>query len=598
MKKLVSLLLALCILATMAVVPAFAAEAGTYTGVGNGKAGEGSIEVAVTVDGDGKITAVEVTKDDDSLDGTGMSAVATGKLPQNIVDANSIAVDAIASATLTSNGILQAVENALTGAGLDPEAYKGAAPAAEAAEKTAVEKTTDVLVIGAGIAGFTAALSAKENGADVMIIEKMSIPGGTTNLAGGILVSVGSELFKDSRLESDSVEAVMDYWKAHMSVSGVESGYPDWNRLESVIKDTGATVDWLVANDVAFDATPYAASATYPMALANGGGAGLINMLADSAAARGISLTTGCKGTSLITDDTGAVVGAMAETENEIWTIHAKSVVLTTGGISQNEELVAKYSPKLPRAGLVPTSAAGHTGDGFLMALEVGAGTFDVFATPLFGTTVDPELGALTDTSALTIYAQLGVDADGKRFGNEAASAGWDTLDYTASDMIQSANAPFWYIYDSSDAAAVAALEAGVPGGIVAKGETIEELALNMHVYTANLKATCEAYGAAVAAGEDKEFGKPAAFLKPIEQAPFYAVKVYPTTFGSAGGVTTTEEGRVTRQDGTVIPGLYAAGEMSNRYFYNENYILAASLAMYSTMGRRAGASAAADIAK
>ena len=90
-------------------------------------------------------------------------------------------------------------------------------------------------------------------------------------------------------------------------------------------------------------------------------------------------------------------------------------------------------------------------------------------------------------------------------------------------------------------------------------------------------------------------FGKDAAFLKALNVAPFYAVKVYPTTFGSAGGVTTTEDGRVTTQDGTVIPGLYAAGEMSNRYFYNENYILAASLGLYSTMGRRAGDAAAQD---
>ena len=100
---------------------------------------------------------------------------------------------------------------------------------------------------------------------------------------------------------------------------------------------------------------------------------------------------------------------------------------------------------------------------------------------------------------------------------------------------------------------------------------------------------------AAVAAGKDEEFGKDAAFLKALDKAPFYAVKVYPTTFGSAGGVTTTDQGRVTRQDGTVIPGMYAAGEMSNRYFYNENYILAASLGMYSTMGHRTGAAAAAD---
>ena len=80
-----------------------------------------------------------------------------------------------------------------------------------------------------------------------------------------------------------------------------------------------------------------------------------------------------------------------------------------------------------------------------------------------------------------------------------------------------------------------------------------------------------------------------------VAQAPFYAVKVYPTTFGSTGGVTTTEQGRVTTQDGTVIEGLYACGEMSNRYFYNENYVLAASLGLYATMGHRTGAAAAAD---
>lgn len=598
MKKFISLLLTLCMLATMGIVPAFA-DAGTYTGVGNGKAGEGSIEVAVTIDDEGHITGIEVTKDVDGEDGTGMSSIAIAAVTEQIVTNDTLAVDAASGATLTSQGILQAVENALISAGLNPEDYMNEAVESEVEEaKEAVEETVDVLVIGAGIAGLSAAISAKENGANVVIIDKMPIPGGTTNLAGGILVCVNSDLYKDCRLASDSLEAIMEYWKAHMSVSGVDSGYPDYSRLEGVLADTGATVDWLVANDIQFSAEPFAGSATYPMALANGGGSGLINMLVASAQAREIPLVLNCKGTSLMTDDTGAVVGAWAETEDSVILYHAKSVILTTGGISQNEELVEKYSPKLHRAGLIPTSAVSHTGDGFLMALEAGAGTFDVFSTPLFGTTVDPQLSAITDANALTIYGQLGVNANGERFGNEAASAGWDTMDYTASDMIQDGNAPFWYIYDSSNEAVLAALEAGAEAGVVAKGETIEELALNMHVYTANLKASCEAYAAAVAAGEDTQFSKPAAFLAPIEKAPFYAVKFYPTTFGSAGGVTTTEDGRVTRQDGTVIPGLYAAGEMSNRYFYNENYILAASLGLYSTMGRRAGAAAAQDAAQ
>ena len=108
-----------------------------------------------------------------------------------------------------------------------------------------MEQTTDVLVIGAGIAGLSSAMSAKENGADVVIIDKMSAPGGTTNLAGGILVCVDSELFADNRLESDSMEAIKAYWEERMAYSGVDSGYPDQERLDSVLADTGKTVDWI-----------------------------------------------------------------------------------------------------------------------------------------------------------------------------------------------------------------------------------------------------------------------------------------------------------------------------------------------------------------
>ena len=472
MRKLVSLMLAVMMLATL-FVPALADV--SAVGAGAGKNGEDSIEVSVTFGDDGVIKAVEVTKNGDDA---GISDPAVNTLPARIVEANSIEVDAVAGATLTSNGILAAVEAAIVAAGFDPAAYKAAAEAPEA-EKAAETQDTEVLVVGAGIAGYTAAVAAREAGAQVTLIDKMAMVGGTTNVAGGILVCVGSELFKDSRLESDSLEAIMEYWRAHMSVSGVDSGYPEWDRLERVLADTGKTVDWLVANNIEFSATPYPGSATYPMALANGGGAGLIQMLAKQADAMGITLITECKATALITDESGAVVGAKAETADKDITFNAKSVVLATGGISQNEELVAKYSPKLHRAGLVPTSAVSHTGDGFLMALEVGAGTFDVFATPLFGTTFDP---ALADSTGLTIYAQLGVNANGLRFGNEAASAGWDVMDYTASDMIQDANAPFWYIFDSSDEAVNATLEAGAAQGVIAKGETIEDLAREMHV--------------------------------------------------------------------------------------------------------------------
>ena len=449
-KKIISLVLSVCMLATLMAFPAFADE--TYTGAGAGKNGKGSIEVSVTLNDEKVITGVKVTKNGDDA---GISDPAVEKVPAEIVKNNSLAVDTVTGATLTSNGILAAVEAALVAAGANPDDYK-AVDSVTAVEKTAVTESTDVLAIGAGMAGLTAALSAKQNGANVVIIDKMAMAGGTTNTAGGILVCVGSELFADNRLESDNLETVMAYWHKKMDASGVDSGDPDWERLESVVAETGKTVDWLVSSGMEFSAEPYAASSSYPMALANGSGAGLISMLVDVCQKNGVDLRLNTKGMSLVTDENGAVTGAVAETEDSIITFEVKSVVLATGGISQNEELVEKYSPKLHRAGLIPASAVSHTGDGFLMALEVGAGTFDVFATPLFSTMVDSQLSALTDTSALAIYSQLGVNANGDRFGNEAVSAGWDTMDMTASDMIQNGIAPFWYVFDSSDEAAAA----------------------------------------------------------------------------------------------------------------------------------------------
>ncbi|MBR5232222.1 MAG: FAD-dependent oxidoreductase [Clostridia bacterium] len=586
MKKLISLVLTLCMLAALAV-PAMAAgfTAGTYTATAKGNNGDLTVEVTFSAD---KIVDVVVTN---HVETPGLADPALTNVPAAIKDTQSLTVDTVAGATVTSKAIIAAVEDCVKQAGGDPAALTAAA-AAEEIVKEEKEMTADVVVVGAGMAGMASALSAVENGAKVILIDKMAVTGGTTNLAGGILVCVDSQLFEDDQMAADNMDSVLAYWDTHMAQSGVDSGYPDRDRLVDVLSNTGKTVDWFVENGIEFSGAPYAASSTYPMALANGGGAGLIKMLEKCVTDKGVELITECKATELVTDEAGAVVGVIAETKDAVITFKADSVVLCTGGISQNQELVAKYSPKLARAGLIPTSAVSHTGDGFLMALEVGAGTFDVFATPLYTTTFDP---ALKDATGLSLMAQLGVNANGDRFANEAAAAGWDMLDYTASDMIQDGNAPFWYVFDSSDAAIAAVLEAGAADGVVAKGNTAAELAVGMHVYTKNFVKAFEEYNAAAAAGEDKQFGKAAMFLKELKTAPFYAVKVYPTTFGSSGGVTTTAEGRVTTQDGTVITGLYAAGEMSNRYFYNENYILAASLGLYSTMGRRAGAAAAQD---
>ncbi len=560
-------------------------QPGTYTGVGTGRNGDITVEVVFDANSIVSVTVTDHTETD------GIADPALERIPAEIVEYQSLAVDTVSSATLTSEGILQAVEDCVTQAGGDVDALKQPIETGEV-EKTEETQTADVVVAGSGISGLTAAIAAAEAGADVVVIEKEATTGGTTALAGGYLICVDSEIYADSGFD-DSLDTFREYWNERMSYSGQDSGYPDMERWEHVVSQTGATVDWMSDLGVTWQDEIFTGFGAYPVAYNPGGGRGLIDELVSIAEGMGIEIILECTGEELVVDDNGAVTGIVAETADSIITFEAPAVILATGGVSQNAELVEQYSPKVANAGTISVAAAGSTGDGLLMAIDAGAAVFDEFFTSIYATTVDPEFtAAVSEASTLTTVNQLGVNANGERFASEVPVY----VDALGSDMIQDGNAPFWYIYDSSDADITAILEQGVEAGVVAKGETIEELAAAMDVDAAALQATYDRYEELAAAGADEDYNKPAENLVALETAPYYAVKFYPTTFGSQGGVLTDSEGRVLNEAGEVISGLYAAGEMSNRYYYNENYVLAASLGLYAVAGRLAGAAAAADI--
>ena len=563
--------------------------AGTYVGKGQGNNGE--VSVSVTFDEE-KIVDVQVTEHSETA---GVSDPAIEQIPGQIVEEQSLSVDMVAGASNTSKAILEAVADAVAQAGGDVEALL--AKAEEETQKAEAEEETDVLVIGGGMAGLTAALQAVQDGAKVTLLEKNAMTGGTLAIAGGYLISCDAELFDDDEV-ADSLDDFRAAWEAHMAYSGAESGYPDWERWESVVGDTGKTVDWLYESGIHFAEEPFVGfdGGAYPTALHVEGGAGLATELADMLKEKGVDVRTSTKGYELLTDENGAVVGAMAETADSIITFHAKAVILATGGISLNDELVAEYSPKIAKAGVVSWAASGSTGDGLVMAKAVGADVFDNFFSALWDAKVAPAVSGAIDASALTAAAQLGVNGLGKRFAAEASATAPFFVDGLASDMIQDGNAPFFMIYDCANADVAAVLEQGASAGVICKADTIEELAGQMGVDAAALQETFDAYNAMCEAGEDTEFGKAAENLVALTAAPFYAVEWTPTTFGSTGGVKTDEEQRVLNAEGNAIAGLYAAGEMSNRYFYNENYMLGGSLGLYATCGRRAGAAAVADL--
>ncbi|MBQ9309172.1 MAG: FAD-dependent oxidoreductase [Clostridia bacterium] len=599
MKKTLSLFLACVMLLSCALCTASADGyvAGTYEGVGTGNNGE--VKLVVTFSDD-QIVGIEVTEHAET---PGVSDPAFERIPEDILQSQSLAVDTVSGATNTSRAILTAVADAIAQAGGDVEALS--ALTETQAPKAEVEEDTEVLVIGGGMAGMAAALAAVQAGAKVTLLEKNAATGGTLAIAGGYLISCDADIF-DAAGVADSLEDFRKAWEAHMAYSGVDSGFPDWERWESVVGDTGKTVDWLSKSGVTFEEAPYMGfdGGAYPVAKHVQAGAGMaaemVRMLEDA----GVDVRTDTKATALVTDENGAVTGAVAETSSEVITFRAKAVILATGGISQNEELVAKYSPKIHQAGVVSGAASGSTGDGLLMAEAVGAGIFDSFFSALWNAKVAPSVSKAIDASKLTTAAQLGINSLGERFASEAAvvyKRGEDSaavagsfVDALASDMIQDGNAPFFYLYDASNADIAAVLEAGVAAGVVFKGESLEDLAGKIGVDAAKLQETFDAYQAMCEKGEDTLFGKSADNLIALDPTTLYAVQWTPTTFGSTGGVKTDLEQRVLRADGSVIPGLFAAGEMSNRYFYNENYMLGASLGLYATCGRRAGEAAAA----
>lgn len=322
-------------------------------------------------------------------------------------------------------------------------------------------------------------------------------------------------------------------------------------------------------------------------------GRGLIDEMVTAAENAGIEIILECTAKELVTDANGSVTGVIAETADSIITFNAPAVILATGGISANDSLVQQYSPEVDAAGTISIASAGCDGAGLLMALNVGAGTFDHFYTSVASITVDPALtAAVSAASSLSMTNQLAVNGKGERYANEAPHYATMSNVY----MIENGNAPYWVIYDSSDADIAAILEEGASKGLVAKGATIAQLAEAMNVDSTTLEATYDRYMEQVNAGKDEDFGKSVEHLIALNEAPYYAVQFFPRTFGSQGGILTDYDGHALTDEGTVIHGLYAVGADSNRYYYNRSYTGGASMGLYATTGRIAGIAAANDI--
>ncbi len=598
MKKLLSILLAVAMLLTSA-----AALAETFEGVGQGMGGD--IKVSVTVE-DGKITAIDVLSHGETA---GISDPAFAQIPDAIIANQSLAVDAVAGATMTSNGLLAAVEAAAAAAGLDVEALKAAA--VETEEKTYdSELTADVVVVGAGGAGLAAATAAKQNGASVIVIEKMGTVGGNSIICGGIYNSpdealqsavemtdsvkslvedaIAAEPVSDEHAELiAAVKADYEAWQANGSVGLFDSA--NWYALQtwnggdqvgrlSLVKvlanNSYAGLEWLKSLGMQFsDTIGQGAGSLYQRthssldSMGTGYIKAFMNVVGED------SVLTNTKGESLIQDETGRVVGVKATNpDGTELVLHAnKGVVIATGGFSANVEMRQKYntSGKWPVLGenVMTTNAAGITGDGIVMASEIGAGLVDMEQIQLLylGNPVNGGMTRYTPRDLSGTDQIIFVNKEGERFVQEDGRR-----DVICCALIEQTDG-LMYILESGDGNAVDPDELmtgdGVPArqaeeeGYLLIADTLEEMAEKIGCSYETLQATVDAFNAAVDAGED-EFGRKLYSTK-LTKGPWIACPRVACVHHTMGGITINENTQVLDVDGNVIEGLYAAGEVT-----------------------------------
>ena len=562
--------------------PAGAYTAGTYTGTADGNNGPVTVEVTVS---DTAITKVEVTEQAET---ESIATPALERIPQAIVDNQSLGIDAVTGATNTSNAILTAVAAAITEAGGDVEALKQVPVKVEEGE-TAGDMTAHGVVIRAGGAGLCAAIEAKDQGAGtVILLEKMASIGGTTFTSQGVIGAYGSDLQKEMGIE-------LTFEEMYDNLMSNASYHLDPALTTITLEKSGETINWL-ADRVGMNFTDVKVGygPLQMMHQVEGAGAGMAEPFSKSLDDAGVELMLETKATELVMNADGSVGGVKAEKAGSEFTITAKSVVICTGGYAYNPELTARFTPEL--AGTFGIGFPGATGDGIIMASNVGAATThtDDMMCVLKDYTIMAEHNGTSATASnngfMSLPNMIMVGAEGKRFVNEK-DQGYMTQKLNGPVFDQMHKDGLGYVWAISDQAAIDATGGKTKRNLdleYVTGNTIEEFAANLGVDAAGLEETINNFNAYVDAGYDQEFRRTGDELAKLT-APYVAIPLVPCEIITYGGIARNENAEVLRADGTSIPGLYVAGEASANSAY-----MGFTLANCFAWGRIAGASAAA----
>ena len=543
---------------------AFAAMTdGTYTGEGKGRNGTITVEVTVKA---GKLDAVKVVKHTETV---GISDAAVADFPKAIVAAQSTAVDAVAGATMTSEGIRAAVAQAIQKAGGDPAQFATAVVKKKAAKKL-VKENADIVVVGAGGSGISAAVKAETLGANVILIEKMPVIGGATALNAGTLIATGSKYQREVMKETkDSPEL------AYKDIFTVGKNRNDPTLVKMVTERVGGVVDWLI-----YDMKiPYGPAATqYPDHSANrqlgvtGRSVNYLNLMREKFLGMGGKLMLQTRAQELIRDDAGKVVGVRAtDKDGNTVELTSKAVILASGGYGAVKSMLPKEMSNYVFYGL-----DSETGDGYKMATAIGAGTINLDLVKMYpqGVETVPGHGLAATASSTDTMKKSGaiyVNKLGQRYVDENAALGVLT-DMTVAQpdhiayIVMDAKAWKEYVRKSLEDKLVPNEETlmtwtkivnnGRP--VMAVADNLAEAAKTMGVDAEGLAKTVARWNDMVKAGEDKDFHRK--ITGGLGEGPYYIVEQKVRYQTTQGGLKADADLRILDKSGKPIPGLFGAG--------------------------------------
>ncbi len=607
---------------------------GTYEGTAIGQGGESNpVKVAITLK-DGKIADVKIEGPGET-DGIGSKAIEA--FPAEMIERNTIQVDAISGATITSKAIVEAATAALAEAGLKPEDLESVeAAAAEPAEDMSVE--ADVVVVGMGGAGMAAAITASEAGKNVVILESQSMGGGNTVRSTGGLnaaktatqdenefgeadgvnktLATAKESWADNEVITELAATVQKQWDEYQAkpegyFDSVElfeldtmiggKGINNFDLVKTLCENTSDAVDWLKEHDAELPSVGAFGGASvkriHRPVNAEGKttavGSYLVPILTKNVEDKdNIDVYYNTTANKIIMED-GKAVGVVAEGETgNTVTVNAKAVILATGGFGGDLDRVVKYNPDLE--GFVTTNAAGSLGQGIDMATadDVKADTVDMEQIQIHPTvTVDADGNAHLITEGIRGDGAILVNMEGKRFYDEVS-----TRDKVSAAEIAQTDGCAWIILDQKMMDASSVYTGYYNSGYAVKGETYEELAEAMGVPADAFKETMDGWAKIWADKTDAEFGRTSfSSDNDLTTAPFYAIKVSPGIHHTMGGLKIDTAAEVINTDGEVIPGLFAAGEVTGGV-HGANRLGGNAVADIIVFGRIAGNSAVAYV--